>query len=609
MMVARTSATPAAVHGSRRPLPVDRVRLLPDRGLGAWQRLNADATIGHCIANLESSGVLDNFRRLIGESDAEFRGFWFADSDLYKTVEAVAWEIGRSGTHAFDPWLDEVIALVARAQDADGYVMTYVQGSDTVAKFEHLDYAHELYVLGHLIQAAVALDRCAGRNDLLGIALRFADLVHDTFGPQAKRQGYCGHPEIETALVELARHTGDERYLGLASHMVELRGSGLLRVGGLGARYFQDHAPVRESLSAVGHAVRQLYLNAGVTDIHLEHSDESLMDAMRAQWDSAHQRKMYISGAFGSRHRDEAFGDDYELPSERAYAETCATIADLHWSWRMYLAEGGSRYGDVVEREIHNALAASIDTTGTRFFYSNPLQQRPDRYSEENAPRQRTPWYACACCPPNIARTVAQLATYVASLDGDELVIHQYADADITLDDGSLVQLRTDYPVSGEITLRGQAASVALRVPAWCARARLNGRDATPDADGYVRAPLRGELTLDLDLTPRWTEGHHRADAIRGCLALERGPVVYCIEQVDVADAEIDDLFVDADIAPQPAGGGRLSLSVRARLDDPPLYGAPTSRHLSDPFQVVAVPFSTWGNRAPGAMRVWLPTV
>ena len=161
-------------------------------------------------------------------------------------------------------------------------------------------------------------------------------------------------------------------------------------------------ATVRESTAAVGHAVRQLYLNAGVTDLVLEEGDPTLLDAMRAQWDSAHDRKMYITGAFGSRHRDEAFGDDYELPSDRAYAETCATIADLHWNWRMYLAEGGARYAETIERELHNALAASLDETGTRFFYSNPLQLRPDRYSEENAPRERTPWYACACCPPNM---------------------------------------------------------------------------------------------------------------------------------------------------------------------------------------------------------------
>ncbi len=268
--------------------------------------------------------------------------------------------------------------------------MTWTQGVHPDKKFAELEWTHELYVLGHMVQAAVALDRAAGRDDLLKLARRFVDLVERRFG-SAGEEGICGHPEIETALVELYRHTGEQRHLQLAQRMIDLRGKGLLKAGSFGARYFQDHAPVREATSAVGHAVRQFYLNAGVTDVYLETGEDALLNAMRAQWSSAHERKMYISGAFGSRHRDEAFGDDYELPSDRAYAETCATIADLQWTWRMQLASGGAVYADVIEREIHNALAASVDATGTRFFYSNPLQLRPDRYSEENAPGSAHP--------------------------------------------------------------------------------------------------------------------------------------------------------------------------------------------------------------------------
>ena len=407
---------------------------------------------------------------MIGESEAEWRGFWFADSDLYKTIEAVAWEIARTGTTDFDAWLDDVIGLVARVQEPDGYVMTWIQGVHPEKKFAELDWTHEMYVLGHMVQAAVALAR-AGRTDLLDLAVRFVDLVDATFGPGADKVGYCGHPELETALVELYRHTGERRFLDLARHQVDHRGSGLLKVGSLGARYFQDHAPVRESTSAVGHAVRQLYLNAGVTDLVLEEGDESLLAAMRAQWDSAHERKMYITGAFGSRHRDEAFGDDYELPSDRAYAETCATIADLHWNWRMYLAEGGARYAETIERELHNALAASLDETGTRFFYSNPLQLRPDRYSEESAPRERTPWYACACCPPNIARVFAQLSGYVASVDGEALALHLYTACEIDVPEalgGGTVAVRTSYPDDGRVEIDGPAGlTVALRIPSW----------------------------------------------------------------------------------------------------------------------------------------------
>jgi uncharacterized protein len=259
-------------------------------------------------------------------------------------------------------------------QEPSGYVDTWIQGVAPEKKFAALEWTHEMYVAGHLIQAAVALARADGRTDLLDVARRLADLLVERFGPGGE-DGICGHPEIETALVELYRLTGQRRYLDLASRMIDLRGHGLLPAGSLGAHYFQDHRPVRESTAAVGHAVRQLYLNAGVTDVFVGTGDGSLLRAMDAQWNSAHDRKMYLSGAFGSRHRDEAFGDDYELPSERAYAETCATVADLLWTWRMLLADGGAgaaRYAETIEREVHNALAAAVDATGTRFFYANP---------------------------------------------------------------------------------------------------------------------------------------------------------------------------------------------------------------------------------------------
>lgn len=618
-----TPALPAGDLAMHRPLDLRAVRLTSG-ALADWQALNAAATIPHCITNLETSGVIDNLRRVIGESGAAYRGFVFADSDLYKVVEAVAWEIARTGTTEHDAWLDDVIGLVARVQEPSGYVMSWIQGLHPEKKFAELEWTHEMYVLGHMVQAAVALDRANGRTDLLDIARAFVDLVDRRFGP-GRDDGICGHPEIETALVELYRHTGERRYLTLAERMIDLRGTGLLPVGGLGARYFQDHAPVREARDAVGHAVRQLYLNAGVTDAYLENGDASLLAAMDSQWASVHERKMYLSGAFGSRHRDEAFGDDYELPSERAYAETCATIADLHWTWRMLLAggtAGAARYAETIEREVHNALAASIDATGTTFFYSNPLQQRPDRFSEENAPRQRTPWYACACCPPNIARTVAQMSAYVATSTTDTLWLHQFAAAEIDLPahlgDG-LLQVATGYPADGavEITMHGRVAPgarLAVRVPSWSPASTVTRADGAPaegaGGDGYVHLDLVAGATyrLDLDLTPRWTRGHHRVDAVRGCLALERGPVVFCIEQASLPDgAIVDDLVLVAG-APVEVSPRELSVTVTStRSDD--LYAASTRpADEATSFTVPAIPFSTWGNAGPGAMRVWLPT-
>lgn len=617
-----TPALPIAPIAAHRPLGLREVRLTGG-ALGQWQELNAAATLPHCIEQIEEWGVLDNLRRVIGESGAPFKGLWFADSDLYKVIEAVAWEIARTGTTAFDAWLDDVIALVARVQEPSGYVHSWIQGVHPELKFVQLELTHEMYVLGHMIQAAVALARANGRTDLLDLARAFADLIDRRFGP-GREPGICGHPEIETALVELYRHTGEQRYFDLAEHMVNERGHGLLPVGGLGNRYFQDHTPVREASDAVGHAVRQLYLNAGVTDVYLERGDATLLAAMDAQWASAHERKMYLSGAFGSRHRDEAFGDDYELPSERAYAETCATIADLHWTWRMLLAGGAAgpaAFAEIIEREIHNALAASIDAGGTRFFYSNPLQQRPDRYSEENAPRQRTPWYFCACCPPNIGRTVAQFGAYLASHSADTLWLHQFAAAEIDLPPhlgSATVRVLTDYPRTGQVRLEvsgevSAGAMLAVRIPSWSRASVLEGPDgaAPAGADGYARVPLASGATyaLDLDLTPRFTRAHHRVDALRGCLALERGPVVYCVEQADLPDdVAVDELALRPEVTPTPGEGTALVVSCAVVPEEAGLYrGSAANQEPARRLEIRAIPFATWGNREPGAMRVWLP--
>ncbi|MCL3777133.1 MULTISPECIES: beta-L-arabinofuranosidase domain-containing protein [unclassified Actinomyces] len=633
-------AAPAAPAQSsqrarRAPLPVRAVRIAPDSLLGRWQTRNATATIPHCIVNLEASGVLNNLRRVVGESGADYSGWVFADSDLYKVIEAVAWETARSGTHAFDDWLDGVIGLVQRVQEDSGYCHSWIQGVHPDKRFAELDWTHEMYVLGHMIQAAVALDRATGRKDLLRVATAFAALVERRFGP-GREDGVPGHPEIETALVELFRHTGQERWLRLAEHLVNQRGRDILPDKGFGHRYYQDHTGVREGTDPTGHAVRQLYLNAGVTDLYLETGEELLHEVMLEQWDRAHERKMYLSGAFGSRHRDESFGNDYELPADRAYAETCATVADLHWTWRMQLAGSDRRYDDVIERELYNALAASLDGTGTRFFYSNPMQRRPDRFSEENAPAQRQPWYSCACCPPNIARTLAQVGAYVASvLDGSLLELHQLVACEIDLPGalgGGVLEVTTGYPADGEVRLAVHGTplptgtGVSVRVPAWAEGATVaaggSRRPVSEQEHRDGRVLLRAEevdgAVLSLPLEPRWTRANSRVDAVRGCVALERGPVVYCLEQADLPDGVgVDDVLLPErpEVATLPLEDGapapRLRAAAHVRAPETRLYppaswdrtGTTTRR-----VDIELVPFSTWGNRGTGAMRVWIPT-
>ncbi|WP_312034340.1 beta-L-arabinofuranosidase domain-containing protein [Actinoplanes sp. TBRC 11911] len=606
----RTAATgPVAPRRPARLNPAPSARFDPGSFLGAWQERNAEATIPHCVTNLETSGVLDNFRRL-GDAgnDADFRGFWFADSDLYKTVEAIGWEIGRSGTDRWSKLLTETADLLESVQQPDGYLNTYVQGTEGEQPFARPERTHELYSAGHLLQAAVALHRGGGDDRFLAVARRFADLVVRTPPP------IDGHPEVETALVELYRETGEPAYLRAAELQVESRGHGTLEPGRFGSVYYQDHLPVREATEALGHAVRQLYLAAGVTDLYLENGDETLLTAMEALWDSAFGTKLYLTGGHGSRHRDEAYGDPYELPPDRAYAETCASVAAVQWSWRMLLATGATRYAEEMERALLNTIAASTSESGTAFFYSNPLQLRTGHDgSGEDAPAERLGWYRCACCPPNLARLLASLHGYAATTDALGLQLHllsagTYAGPSMT------ATVETGYPFDGDIavTVSGSGA-LAIRVPSWAAGATATvagGEIVAPPAPGdYLRVSCGAGavVRLSLPMTPRLVHADERVDAVRGCVAVVRGPVVYCVEQADLPDGVlVEQLRLDPAADIEPGDGVRLRLTGFARRPGPSLYGLAPG-NTDTPLTFTAIPYHSWANRGPGAMRVWLP--
>ncbi len=617
------------------PLLLDAVTFEPGGHLGEWQQLNRDATIPHCIENLESSGVLDNLRRLVGSSDQTFRGLWFADSDLHKTLEAVGWESARGLAPGVAHFVDDAVTLLASVQEDDGYLDSWVQGSPGQARWDDLRFSHEMYCAGHLIQAAVALSRGCGDRRLLVIARKLADLLVAEFGEGA-RDMYDGHPEVETALVELYRETGHAPYLELAQRQVELRGRGLFSGERFGAQYFQDHAPVREATEAIGHAVRQLYLAAGVTDVYLETGDESLLEAMKCLWDSAFTTKTYITGAHGSRHRDEAYGDPYELPPDRAYAETCAAIAAFQWNWRMLLATGEGQYAEEMERALYNGIAVSTSCSGRQFFYSNPLQLRTGHDgTSEDAPSERLGWYSCACCPPNLARLIASLQGYVATSNSQGVQLHLLAAGTVRANapDGSTVTItvETEYPWDGTCRLEVSAAvaswELAMRVPAWCSEpsAKVNGSPLSVPAgpDGYVRVECAaGEATvisLDLPMPVRAVSAHPRVDAVRGCIALARGPLVYCLEQVDQPDDDLlEDIRIDPASLPQPAPG--MSPGVVTQLVGEGrvfatwpsgLYGDPRQEDAAATHKttITAIPYFRWANRGSNAMRVWIPTI
>ena len=596
------------------PLGDHAVTLDPSGLLGAWQALNRDATIDHCIERLESTGALDNLRRLRDPAVGEFRGLRFADSDLYKVLEAVGWEGGWSA------WVDDAVALLREAQDEDGYLNSWIQGVHPEQRWQHLEHSHELYCAGHLIQAAVAL----GRDDLLEVARRFADLAVRRYDEQGEPD-LDGHPEIEMALVALSRHTGDERYLALAAAMVERRGHGRLAPQGFGPQYLQDHAPVREATEPVGHAVRQLYLAAGVTDVYLETGDASLLEAMEELWRRTFAEKTYVTGAHGSRHRDEAFGDPYELPPDRAYGETCAAIASVMWNWRLLLATGRGRYADEMERALYNAVAVSTSLDGCHFTYSNPLHLREGHDgASEDAPSERLPWFTCACCPPNVARLVAALHRHVATRDEDGIQLHHFTAGRVESEAAALT-VATGYPWDGrvEIAVEGDGSewTLSLRIPAWCEGATIDGEPVAAGADGYLRLRRawagRTQVVLDLPMPVRVLTPHPRIDAVRGCVALARGPLVYCVEQADHPGVAVEDLRLDPAAPPAPGGPNR-ELGVPVTLSGPATIatGAPDElypaqrpqRAAPAPATLTAIPYFRWANRGPNAMRVWIPT-
>lgn len=636
-----TSPVPVSPSkGVLRPLGLDEVRITG----GFWgtrQDINGSRTLTHIERWLENEGWIDNFdRAAAGLLPGGRRGREFSDSEVYKYLEALAWEIARRRDDGdLDRRLRAIVDRVAAAQEADGYLNTNFGRPGQQPRWSDLEWGHELYCLGHLFQAAVARVRTAPEADdgLVPLARRAADLVCEVFGASGI-QSVCGHAEIEVGLAELGRALGEHSYIEQAARFVERRGHGTLGTIEWGQEYFQDDMPVREAIVLRGHAVRANYLAAGAVDVAVETDDAELLDALREQWQHTVERRTYLTGGQGSHHQDEAFGEDFELPADRAYSETCAGISSIMFSWRLLLAQGNPEYADLIERTLFNVVATSPAASGEAFFYANTLHQRRaavSHHGEQISPGAqsslRAPWFAVACCPPNLARTYASLAAYIATTTDDGLQIHQYAPVSIrtTLASGERVELdiETTYPQHGEIRLRiltdaVQPWSLSLRVPAWAVGARVDvvsGTDTdTLNAEPGVAVLTRrfragDQVTLHVPLHPRFTRPDPRIDAVRGCLAVERGPEVYCLESIDVDPASdtIDHEYLDPAIAPVEHDGSVEAVFSRALLDHAPWPYAPTGTITARGSQGRAlrlIPYHSWGERGPAAMRVWLPT-
>lgn len=629
--------------------PVARARV----GEGLWgerRRINREISVPQAWDRLHEAGNFANLELAAGDGERPYvNDLPFLDSDVHKWLEAIGWtladpELDADGAPELRGRLAETTALLTRVQAEDGYLDSHFQVRFPGERFVQLPWGHELYCAGHLIQAAVAVHRATGDGELLAVARRFADLIVEAFGPgEDQIDGICGHPEIETALVELARETGERSYLTTAGFFVDRRGHGLLGEARFGAQYFQDHVPVREAQAVAGHSVRQLYLLAGVADVATETGEAALREAAERLWAEGAATKTYLTGGIGAHHTDEAYGDPYELPSERSYCETCAAIASIMFSWRMLIATGEAKYADLLERTLYNGFLAGISLGGDRYIYANPLQVRDDHLAAGgDQDYARAPWFRCACCPPNVMRLIASLEHYVALSGADELVLHQHVAGDFAADLATGrggVRVSTDYPWRGEITVEisetpAAAWALTLRIPAWADSATATINDQATDvrpAEGWWRITrtwqVGDRVVLTLPVAPRLTAADPRVDAARGCVAIERGPLVYCVESADHPGRRLDDLVLDVagfrdatESAVTGLGDGVVAVrfpgAVRPRPDTGWWPYRPVTRpghevgdgHDAEPLTLTAVPYFTWGNRAPGAMRVWVPT-
>lgn len=592
------------------------------------QQTNRTVTVPHLFAELERAGNIPNLR-LAAEGKREgYQGPVYMDSDLYKAMEAVAYVLG---THPDDPirtQLDEVITILERAQTPEGYLNSYFQVVAPDKRWTNLRDDHELYCAGHLFEAAVAHYEATGDQRLLKVATRFADYIDSVFGDApSKRLGYCGHPEIELALFRLYRATGETRYRDLARFFLLNRGRKLfahehgIDPDQYDGSIWQDNVPLAEHKEIVGHAVRALYLFAGTTDLVAETGDEKLLAMLLRVWDNTILRRTYITGGGGNEPKHEGFTADYELPNRTAYQETCASIALILWAHRMGLLLEEARFYDALERALYNGALAGVALAGNRFFYVNPL--------ESDGTHHRRPWYPCACCPPNIARLIASLGNYLYGFSEQAVWVNLYVGSRARLKVGGRpieLRVQTDYPWEGTVQIEVVQGTpveftLHLRLPAWCPQPSLslNGQPLPIQASkGYAVVSRRWEqgdtLRLELPMPPTLMEAHPKVEADRWQVALQRGPIVYCLEECD-QPVPLWRLGVKAEGTlsarkEQELLGGIVVIEGEGvALPDPDTWRDPLYRPLAKRAEVRfrAIPYYAWDNRAPCPMKVWLP--
>lgn len=599
-------------------------------------RANRERTLDIEYQQCKDTGRINAFRLdWLPGMEPEPHIFW--DSDVAKWIEAVSYSLASHPDAALEALLDEVIALVVAAQQPDGYLNVHFTVVEPEKRWTNLRDWHELYCAGHLMEAAAAHFQATGKRTLLDAMCRYADYIDTVFGPEpGKKRGYCGHEEIELALVKLYNVTGVERYLRLSKYFVDergqqpyyfvqeaiARGEDTSEWDAKAHEYWQAHLPVREQSTVVGHAVRAMYLYSAMADLAGIYDDTELLSACQRIWDDVCLKKMYLTGGIGPSAHNEGFTVPYDLPNRTAYAETCAAIGLVMWNQRMLHLDCDSRYADVLERALYNGVISGVSLDGDKFFYENPLA------SDGNHHRQ--PWFGCSCCPTNITRLLASLGGYIYSVGADGLAVHLYVQGDMTsaLADGTPINLRqqTQYPWDGAVQLTVTPAEAAkftlrLRIPGWCQQAiiSLNSTTITPTVErGYAcihRQWQPGDtVEIDLSMPVVQVAAHPEIPQDTGRIALQRGPVVYCVEGLDNTES-VARLVVPPDtdfqvrFEPELLHGVVVLEGEALGVDEVcwqhSLY-QPATAISYHPTTLRAIPYATWDNRTPGEMAVWL---
>lgn len=585
------------------------------------------------VPNAEPSHCIENYRIAAGQAQGSFYGEVFQDSDLAKWLEAVAYVLSFQPDPKLEKLADEAIELVCAAQQSDGYLNTFFTIKEPDQRWRNLREGHELYCAGHMMEAAVAYFEATGKRRLLDAMMRLADLICNTFGPEeGKIHAYPGHEEVELALFRMYRATGVRRYLELSAYFINCRGTGenyfrkendrpgYLPIWGSmdtnsDMSYYQAHQPVREQKQAAGHAIRAMYLYSAMADLAGELKDEGLLNACKTLWNNVTERQMYVNGGVGASGILERFTTDYDLSNEMAYAESCASIGLMLFGLRMNRVTRQAQYFDPVERALYNTVLASVALDGKSFFYVNPLEVWPKACmpytSKEHVKPVRQPWFSCACCPPNVARTFASLGQYIWAQDSQRVYLNLFISSTVKAKNGAILKLETEFPMGNVLKITSdQVLELAVRIPGYGKNFRANVSYRKENGYGVFELEAGKELEIQFDAPACFIRANPEVRACSGKVCIQRGPVVYCLEEIDNG-SNLSALSVDTAVSPGEResdipGGLMITASGKRRRPwaDDKLYGEIPSQYEETVLQ--AVPYAFWGNREKGEMTVWI---